>query len=417
MKKRILAMVLATGMVLSAGLTGCGSETASSTSTEDETEAVHDEDYYIEQIQNGYLGTYSTVSVKDVFEAIFPDGSWHAGTMEDDEYFVTYIWYTDYDEQELIVSFEGNDDGSETFELTDFYYVYSDGVYDSDEDDMQDISDALNLIYYNYALFYEDSGISEIYYDTRGFIFEGHFGPLTDEQTLPEDVDESSETVVDVSPEGLAAWIEESVAYYGLSIDEMRVLLYSSENAYYTEEEVDVMPDAVVLDAYINLIGDSDEPEEETVTEDTVEETDLGDIDYAGVYDYAFGEINESVEYGYYCLWDLNDDGIYELILGHGESSADYVNDVWTVGDDGGILGVGSFYGDTMLYVAPDYNGIYSVYGHMDYQTITRITMVDGEIEEEIISEGELSTGEDYYSNEMEIYLSDISDRSLLDQY
>ena len=74
------------------------------------------------------------------------------------------------------------------------------------------------------------------------------------------------------------------------------------------------------------------------------------------------------------------------------------MNDVWTVGDDGGILGAGSFYGDTMFYAAPDGNGIYSVYGHMDYQTITRITMVDGEIVEEIISDGELEEGEDYYS-------------------
>ena len=31
----------------------------------------------------------------------------------------------------------------------------------------------------------------------------------------------------------------------------------------------------------------------------TVEETEMVDIDYAQVYDYAFGEINEDAEYGY----------------------------------------------------------------------------------------------------------------------
>ena len=139
-------------------------------------------------------------------------------------------------------------------------------------------------------------------------------------------------------------------------------------------------------------------------------------INYPMAYDYAFGEVNDSVEYGSYCLWDLDGNGVYELILGHGESSADYVNEIWTVSEESGITGVGDLYGEQLFYMAPDGNGLYAVYGNMGYEVITRITMADGELVEEVVSERELEPDEDYYSSEMVISSRDITDRSLLEQ-
>ncbi|MCD8111099.1 MAG: hypothetical protein LUE14_13610 [Clostridiales bacterium] len=359
MKKKILAVILTAGMVLSAGLTGCGSDAGSATSAEDDFAAKAAE--FSEEVQNGYLGNYDTVTVKEVIEYLYAGGEWTYGTSNDGTYYVVDYCNEDYVEIQFVVY----DDGSETFTVSGMD-LFTD---DTDSYSSSGVAAFLNSIYRSYINAYPECGLTAATDDEMAdeAVLDGHFGPV-------KSVEESG---------------------------------YATADADTEETDSTDAGDA----------GTDDSQTEETVQEETAEGTGLEDIDYASVYDYAFGEINESVEYGYYCLWDLNDDGIYELILGHGESSADYVNDVWTVGVDGGILGVGSFYGDTMLYVAPDYNGIYSVYGHMDYQMITRITMVDGGIEEEIISDGELGDGEDYYSNEMEIYLSDISDRSLLEQY
>ena len=169
-------------------------------------------------------------------------------------------------------------------------------------------------------------------------------------------------------------------------------------------------------DCVIVVKDDFAEGQTENTNEDILQPVEKN-INYSMAYDYAFGEVNDSIEYGSYCLWDLDGNGVYELILGHGESSADYVNEIWTVSEESGLTGVGSIYGEQSFYMAPDGNGLYAVYGNMGYEAITRITMADGKLVEELVSERELGPDEDYYSSEMVISSRDISDRSLLEQY
>lgn len=169
-------------------------------------------------------------------------------------------------------------------------------------------------------------------------------------------------------------------------------------------------------DCVIVVKDDSEETQTESMNEDATQ-SGKKNIIYSMAYDYAFGGINDSIEYGSYCLWDLDGNGVYELILGHGESSADYVNEIWTVSEESGLTGVGDIYGEQSFYMAPDGNGLYAVYGNMGYEVITRITMADGKLVEEVVSERELGPDEDYYSSEMVISSRDISDRSLLEQY
>lgn len=169
-------------------------------------------------------------------------------------------------------------------------------------------------------------------------------------------------------------------------------------------------------DCVIVVKDDSENGQAESPNEVAVQPGEKN-IDYSMAYDYAFGEINDNIEYGSYCLWDLDGNGVYELILGHGESSADYVNEVWTVSEENGLTGAGDIYGEQSFYMAPDGNGLYAVYGSMGYEVITRLTMADGKLVEELISERELGSDEDYYSSEMVISMRDISDRSLLEQY
>lgn len=139
-------------------------------------------------------------------------------------------------------------------------------------------------------------------------------------------------------------------------------------------------------------------------------------INYADRYNKVLDEIDAAMEYGSYCLWDLNHDGILELIVGHGEFSADYINDVWTIDDEGDVTYMGTFYGDQIYCEAPDGDGIYAVYGHMDHEVVTRIKIKDNEIAEEIVYDREVSPEEDYYSDN-QIDCADLTDRNYLENF
>lgn len=104
---------------------------------------------------------------------------------------------------------------------------------------------------------------------------------------------------------------------------------------------------------------------------------------------------------GNYSLYDIDQDGTRELILSFGESNADWTNYVYTL-ENGVPVSIGNFYSPVLLYGADDNNGIYSVYGHMGYQKVDRITKQGKQIQIETVTEGDVGSG-DYYSNESPI--------------
>ena len=97
-------------------------------------------------------------------------------------------------------------------------------------------------------------------------------------------------------------------------------------------------------------------------------------------------------------LYDIDQDGTKELLISFGESDADWINYVYTL-QNGTPQSIGSFYSPVLLYVADDNKGIYSVYGHMGYQKVDRITKQDEQMLIETVMEGDGGSG-DYYSNE-----------------
>lgn len=107
---------------------------------------------------------------------------------------------------------------------------------------------------------------------------------------------------------------------------------------------------------------------------------------------------------GNYALYDIDQDGAKELIISFGESDADWTNYVYTL-ENGKPESIGNFYSPVLLYVADDNNGIYSVYGHMGYQKVDRITKQDKQILIETVMEGDVGDG-DYYSNGLPIIQS-----------
>ena len=141
-----------------------------------------------------------------------------------------------------------------------------------------------------------------------------------------------------------------------------------------------------------------------------------GDIDYVEAYSSIVEETWYSYdEYCEYTLYDLDGDGIKELITSEGTSEADWTNVVYTL-EDGYVSMIGQFYGSAMLYVAEDGNGLYAVSGGRDYQNIDQITKSGNRLYVETIMNGEIGVEEDYYSNNYPVNFTSVADDSLLRQ-
>lgn len=127
---------------------------------------------------------------------------------------------------------------------------------------------------------------------------------------------------------------------------------------------------------------------------------DINEIDY-----YNSILQNTYAMYGdgsQYALYDLDKDGIQEMIITAGTSEADWNNFVYTVSNQAAVM-MGSFGTTVSLYVAEDGNGLYAVHGHMGNETIYQITKNGTQLGIATLSQRELSETEDYYSNENEV--------------
>lgn len=103
-----------------------------------------------------------------------------------------------------------------------------------------------------------------------------------------------------------------------------------------------------------------------------------------------------------YKLYDVDKDGIPELIISYGTCEADYHDEVYTY--DNGLKDVGLIYtGHSGIYSDPDKNGMLIMMAHSGYQCIDEVTLVDGKLSTESIYEksqydenGNYIEGEDY---------------------
>ena len=102
---------------------------------------------------------------------------------------------------------------------------------------------------------------------------------------------------------------------------------------------------------------------------------------------------------GSFALYDLDQDGVRELITSAGTCLADWENCVYTL-EDGKVSMIGSFYNNVILYAAPDGNGLYTVYGMQGHEEINRLIKTGNEIDVQPVQTRELAAGEEYYTNE-----------------
>lgn len=65
-------------------------------------------------------------------------------------------------------------------------------------------------------------------------------------------------------------------------------------------------------------------------------------------------------------LYDIDQDGIRELLISHGTCLADWVNDIYTLEDGKYVSYIGNVGRQGLFYTAPDGNGMYFLYGIKD---------------------------------------------------
>jgi len=119
------------------------------------------------------------------------------------------------------------------------------------------------------------------------------------------------------------------------------------------------------------------------------------------------------VQYLEYALYDMDNNGVKELIVQAGTCEADYVWRIYTI-----VNNVVNFIGETfgghsMLFACPD-EGFYNMMGHMGYEEICRVVYINQVVLEEPISAKELADDEDYSTPGVPIRTAYITDDSLL---
>lgn len=104
-------------------------------------------------------------------------------------------------------------------------------------------------------------------------------------------------------------------------------------------------------------------------------------------------------------LYDIDSDGVRELIISHGTCLADWVNDIYTLEDGKDVTMIGTIGDQGIFYTAPDRNGMYFVWGKQGCQRITRVTKNGNAITETEIESRQLGENENYteFDNKIEL--------------
>lgn len=133
------------------------------------------------------------------------------------------------------------------------------------------------------------------------------------------------------------------------------------------------------------------------------------DFDYS-VYENVIGMYTHASEYA---LYDLDTDGVNEIIISYGTCSADWANDIWTI-VDGEPSKLGTI-GGTRSFYEKENDGVYAAYGHMDYEILESVRKVGDELQIDTLRDGMIdwAAGEDYFSNDRPLEWYSASDTDI----
>lgn len=161
-------------------------------------------------------------------------------------------------------------------------------------------------------------------------------------------------------------------------------------------------------DSYNEDNDNDDSDSDDNYSNDIFDDNGNIDDDLKELYNQQINEYYEN--YGSSTTvtkYDINGDGVDELILSHGKDTYDWTNDVYDF-SDGNISPVGSFRNHVTFYKPEgDDDGVISVWRTMGYQEISQITIDDeGRLNVKTIDEKQIaSSDKGYQGNRIETYI------------
>lgn len=161
-------------------------------------------------------------------------------------------------------------------------------------------------------------------------------------------------------------------------------------------------------DSYNEDNDNDDSDSDDNYSNDIFDDNGNIDDDLKELYNQQINEYYEN--YGSdttVTSYDINGDGVDELILSHGKDTYDWTNDVYDF-SDGNISPVGSFRNHVTFYKPEgDDDGVISVWRTMGYQEISQITIDDeGRLNVKTIDEKQIaSSDKGYQGNRIETYI------------
>ena len=140
--------------------------------------------------------------------------------------------------------------------------------------------------------------------------------------------------------------------------------------------------------------------------------------EYQNLYGPLLDQVDATYgEYNDYYLYDIDGDGVKELLLPEGTCEADYMYQVYTIAN-GSAVYLGELSGGHTVFFEDTEGGngssILLMQAHMGYERISRLTLSNGSLSEEEISERELGEEEEYFDNGAPLPEAAVTDRSLL---
>lgn len=153
---------------------------------------------------------------------------------------------------------------------------------------------------------------------------------------------------------------------------------------------------------------DDDDSDYSDYSDDDSDDDSLTDEKLKELYNQQIDEYYEN--YGSdttVTSYDINGDGVDELILSHGKDTYDWTNDVYDF-SDGNISPVGSFRNQVTFFEPEgDDDSVISVWRIMGYQEISQITIDDnGRLNVKTIDEKQIATADKgYQGNRIETYI------------
>lgn len=164
--------------------------------------------------------------------------------------------------------------------------------------------------------------------------------------------------------------------------------------------------------------SDSESGEKKEAEQDTKKTIKTQDIDYEAVYAPIIQSAGQKYgTYNIYYKYDIDKDGVDELLVEEGTCEADYRYQVYTV-ENGTSVHLGEIPGGHSVFYADEAGGkeayVLLAMGHMGCESVTKISIKNGKIVEEEQFSRELGANDEYYQNDYMLPYAELDDLSLL---